>query len=67
MLVLLGIISPQRTLTGGDGPSSSPSPAATGKLYVTSGTQNAILRFDNALTAASNLPPAATISGAALA
>lgn len=46
-------------------PTPTPAPAATGKLYITSGSQNSILRFDNAFTTNGNIAPAATISGAA--
>jgi hypothetical protein len=75
-IVLLSgcVISPRRTLGGGSTstptptpsptPTPTPAPAATGKLYVTSGSQNAILRFDNAFTSTGNVAPAATISGA---
>ena len=75
------VISPRRTLGGGPNPmptptpsptpiptptpTPTPAPAATGKLYVTSGSQNSILRFDNAFTTTGNISPAATISGAA--
>ena len=75
------VISPRRTLGGSPNPTSTPTPsptpiptptptptpapAATGKLYVTSGSQNSIVRFDNAFTTNGNVAPAATISGAA--
>ena len=74
------VISPRRTLGGGPTPTPTPSPTptstptpsptptpgppATGQLYVTSGTQNSIVRFDNAFTVNGNAAPAATISGA---
>jgi 6-phosphogluconolactonase (cycloisomerase 2 family) len=46
-------------------PTPTPAPAATGKLYVSSGSQNSIVRFDNAFTTNGNIAPAATISGVA--
>ena len=65
------VISPRRTLGGGGGtPTPSPTatptpnPAATGKLYVSNGGGDSILRFDNAFTANGDATPAATISGA---
>jgi hypothetical protein len=65
------VISPRRTLGGGPTPTPTPTgsptptpPAATGKLYVSNGGANSILRFDNALTASGNIVPSATISGA---
>ncbi|HKV92572.1 MAG TPA: hypothetical protein VJW20_08500 [Candidatus Angelobacter sp.] len=77
------VISPRRTLGGGLNPTPTPTPsptpiptatptptpapAATGKLYVTSGSQNSILRFDNAFTMNGNIAPAATLSGTATA
>jgi 6-phosphogluconolactonase (cycloisomerase 2 family) len=61
------VISPRRIVGGGGSPtptpSGSPSPGSTGKLYVTNQSANSILRFDNALTANGDQPPAATISG----
>src|ERR1051326_7102168 len=77
MIVVLSgcVISPRRTLGGGPTPTPTPTPsptptptpapAATGKLYVTSGSQNSIVRFDNAFTANGNPAPAANINGAA--
>jgi len=72
LLLIIGcVISPRRTVGGGGGtptptpsPTPTPNPAATGKLYVSNGGANSILRFDKALTAGGNLTPAATISGA---
>jgi len=71
LLVVGCVISPRRTLGGGGGtptptpsPTPTPNPAATGKLYVSNGGANSILRFDNAFTAGGNVIPAATISGA---
>ena len=56
------VISPRRDVSsGGGGGGGTP----TGKLYVTLDSGNAILRFDNALTATGNVPPAAIISGTA--
>jgi hypothetical protein len=78
MMIMSGcVISPRRTLGGGPTPTPTPSPtptpvatptptpapAATGKLYVTSGSQNAVLRFDSAFTVTGNVAPAATITG----
>jgi 6-phosphogluconolactonase (cycloisomerase 2 family) len=76
IVVLSGcVISPRRTLGGGPTPTPTPTPsptptptpapAATGKLYVTSGSQNSIVRFDNAFTVNGNVAPAANINGAA--
>ncbi|MGC2696167.1 MAG: hypothetical protein WA738_10280 [Candidatus Angelobacter sp.] len=72
------VISPRRTLGGGGGggtPTPTPSPTASptptpgatpaGKLYVSNGGANSIVRFDQALTASGNIVPGATISGAA--
>jgi hypothetical protein len=67
------VISPRRTFGGGGTPTPTPTPTAsptptpvvaTGKLYVSNGGADSILRFDNALTASGNIVPAATISGA---
>jgi len=75
LLLTVGcVISPRRTLGGGGGTptptptptgSPTPTPVATGKLYVMDVNSSAILRFDNAFTASGNVPPAATIQGAA--
>jgi hypothetical protein len=46
-------------------PTPVPTPVPTGLLYVTSGSQNSIVRFDNAFAASGNVSPAATISGPA--
>jgi|SRR5690349_18290210 len=47
-------------------PTPTPTPAQpTGQLYVTSGTQDSITRFDNAFAATGNVTPAATITGTA--
>lgn len=46
-------------------PTPVPTPTPTGKLYVTSGSQNSIVRFDNAFTATGNVAPAANVSGVA--
>ena len=61
ILLLSGcVISPRRDgSSGGGGGGGTP----TGKLYVTLDSGNAILRFDNALTATGNVAPAATIAG----
>ncbi len=69
LLVVGCVISPRRTLGGGGTPtptptaSPTPTPSAAGKLYVSNGGANSILRFDNALTASGNIVPAATITG----
>ncbi|MGZ4876665.1 MAG: hypothetical protein ACXVIO_00600 [Candidatus Angelobacter sp.] len=79
MLLLGGcVISPRRTLGGGPTPTPTPTPSATptptptptpipasGVLYVTSGSQNSIVRFGNAFAANGNVPPGGTISGTA--
>jgi len=73
LLTVVGcVISPRRTLGGGPTPTPTPTgsptptpPAGAGKLYVSNGGANSILRFDDALTASGNIVPAATISGAA--
>ena len=77
LMLLLGgcVISPRRTLGGGPTPTPTPTPSptptptpipsATGKLYVTSGNQNSIIRFDNAFTANGNVSPGGTVSGTA--
>ena len=61
ILLLSGcVISPRRDgSSGGGGGGGTP----IGKLYVTLDSGNAILRFDNALTATGNVAPAATIAG----
>jgi sugar lactone lactonase YvrE len=79
LLVLSGcVISPRRlpgdvvpgtTPTPTPGPSATPTPTpgatpAQGKLYVSNGGANSIVRFDQALTDSGNVPPAVTISGA---
>lgn len=74
LLLIVGcVISPRRIVGGGGGgtptptpsPTPTPNPAATGKLYVSVSTTDAILFFDNAFTANGNATPAATITGAA--
>src|SRR5947209_6762744 len=64
---LPGDIVPGATPTPTPGPSATPTPTpgATpqGKLYVSNSGINAILRFDQALTASGNAPLAVTISG----
>ncbi|MGZ4898480.1 MAG: hypothetical protein ACXV8X_02385, partial [Candidatus Angelobacter sp.] len=70
LLVVGCVISPRRIVGGGGGgtptptPTPTPNPVATGKLYVSNGTTNTILRFDNALTTSGNVTPAAQIVGA---
>src|SRR6476469_6602521 len=67
------VISPRRIVGGGGGgtptptpsPTPTPNPAAKGTLYVSVSTTDAILLFDNAITANGNATPAATITGAA--
>ena len=59
------VISPRRTLGDGGGSTGGGGTANGGKLYVTSG--NTILRFDNALSAAGNIAPGGTITGASTA
>jgi hypothetical protein len=77
------VISPRRTLGESPSPSTTPSPtptatpiltptptpvpAAIGLIYVTSGSQNSVMRFGNAFTTSGNVSPDATISGAATA
>jgi hypothetical protein len=77
------VISPRRTLGESPSPSTTPSPtstptpiptptptpvpAATGLIYVTSGSQNSVMRFGKAFTASGNVSPNATISGPATA
>ena len=54
------VISPRRDVSsGGGGGGGTP----IGKLVVTLDSGNAILHFDNALTATGNVAPAATIAG----
>jgi len=56
--------TPTPTPTGS--PTPTPTPGATpaqGKLYVVNSGTDAIVRFDQALTASGNVPPALTISG----
>jgi hypothetical protein len=64
---LPGDVVPGTTPTPTPGPSATPTPTPSatpqGKLYVSNSGINAILRFDQALTASGNAPPAATISG----
>jgi len=77
-LVIAGCVISPRRLPGdvvpGTTPTPTPSPSATptptpgatpaqGKLYVSNGGGNSILRFDQALTDSGNVPPATTISG----
>jgi phage baseplate assembly protein gpV len=76
-LIIAGcVISPRRLpgdIVPGTTPTPTPNPSATptptpgatpqGKLYVSNGGANSILRFDQGLTASGNTPPAATISG----
>lgn len=57
--------SPTSTPTPSPTPTPTPAPAAVGQLYVTSGSQNSIIRFSNAFTATGNVAPAATVSGTA--
>lgn len=62
------VISPRRIVGNGSptptpSPTGSPPPGVTGKLYVTDQSGNAILRFDNGLTATGNQAPAAIITG----
>src|SRR5690242_14765437 len=66
---LPGDIVPGTTPTPTPTPSATPTPTpgatpAQGKLYVSNSGNNSIIRFDQALTASGNAPPAATISGA---
>lgn len=76
-LIISGcVISPRRTLGGGGAtPTPTPNPTGTptptpgttpqGELYVSNGSANSIVRFDQAFTASGNIVPGATISGAA--
>lgn len=70
------VISPRRLpgdIVPGTSPTPTPNPSATptptpsgtpqGKLYVSNSGDNSILRFDQALTASGNIPPAVTIKG----
>ena len=71
------VISPRRLpgdVVPGSSPTPTPSPSATptptpgatppqGKLYVSNGGVDSIVRFDQALTSSGNVPPATTISG----
>lgn len=75
-LIISGcVISPRRTLGGGGAtPTPTPNPTGTptptpsstpqGKLYVSNGGANSIVRFDQAFTDSGNIVPGATISGA---
>lgn len=63
-----GTPTPTPTPTPTGSPTPTPTPGATpaqGRLYVSNSGDNSILRFDQALTASGNIPPAATIKGAA--
>lgn len=78
VLVISGCVISPRRLPGdvvpGTTPTPTPNPSATptptpsatpqGKLYVSNSGANSIIRFDQALTASGNVPPAVTISGA---
>ncbi|HMC30567.1 MAG TPA: hypothetical protein VKL99_07000 [Candidatus Angelobacter sp.] len=71
------MISPRRLpgdIVPGTSPTPTPTPSATptptpgatpaqGKLYVSNAGADSIVRFDQALTASGNVPPAVTISG----
>ncbi len=46
-------------------PTPTPGPTPTGQLYVSSGNQDSVLRFNNAFSANGNVAPASTIAGAA--
>jgi len=77
-LVVSGCVISPRRLPGdvvpGTTPTPTPSPSATptptpgatpaqGKLYVSNGGGNSIIRYDQALTDSGNVPPATTITG----
>lgn len=76
-LIVSGCVISPRRLPGdvvpGTTPTPTPSPSATptptpsatpqGKLYVSNGGGNSIIRYDQALTDSGNVPPATTITG----